>query len=120
MHADFFIGYINYMKMTIYLILSTAGMALIKYGGGLNLAMSKHAFKITVAPLSLIGIICYISSFIIWLTILKQQDLSYIYPISSSVGIVLATLLGFLMGEAVSLYKIAGIILIITGVIIMG
>ncbi len=120
LHTDFFIGYINYMKITAYLILSTAGMALIKYGGGISLVLSKNLFKIGVAPLSLLGVICYISSFVMWLNILKRQALSYVYPLTSSIGIVLAALLGFFMGETITISKITGIILIVIGVIIMG
>ena len=95
-------------------------MALIKYGGGIYFGLSGGTFKADVSLLSAIGIICYVTSFILWLSILKQQALSYIYPLTSAISIVAAALLGFVMGETLSVQKITGIILIIIGVIIMG
>lgn len=95
-------------------------MALIKYGGGIHLGLSGGMFKADVSLLSLSGIICYVASFVLWLSILKQQALSYIYPLTSAISIIAAALLGVVMGEPLYTNKMAGIILIIIGVIIMG
>jgi len=107
------------IKLIIYLLLTTGGMILFKYGSqDFTLGLTKSALSFNVSYLAVLGLVFYIGSFLLWLFILKEGDLSVIYPILSSLVIVLTTLAGiFLFGEEVTLMKIVGIAVILVGVI---
>lgn len=91
------------------------GMNAIPLDSGKGIAfILKEA--VTNIPL-LGGLTCYGLSMIFWLYVLSQMELSKAYPMVS-LGYVFAMLLGyFLLDESLNVYKIAGIILIISGVV---
>ncbi len=71
------------------------------------------------SPLIWGGMICFGASAGLWLLVLGKLEVSMAYPLIS-LGVVLTTLAGiFMLGESVSLYKIAGVMLIITGVLVL-
>lgn len=64
-----------------------------------------------------IGLFSYGLSMVFWLYVLSQFELSKAYPLAS-LGYVVTMLLGtFLLGEPFNIFKITGLILIVTGVI---
>lgn len=61
------------------------------------------------------GLACYVVSFLIWLIVLSRVEVSIAYP-SLSIGYVIVAFVGyFFMHEALSMYKVAGIVLICVG-----
>jgi multidrug transporter EmrE-like cation transporter len=55
----------------------------------------------------------------LWLLVLVKLDVSMAYPLIS-LGVVLTTVAGiFILGESVSIYKVLGVALVITGVLIL-
>lgn len=106
------------IKLIIYIILSVGGLILFKSGGDANsLALSIDKLSINFSILSLIGIFCYGCSFLLWLTIIKDSDLSYIFPIANGL-VTIATILGgiIIFGEKLNYMQCIGIICIIVGV----
>lgn len=72
------------------------------------------------SPWVLVGGFCYISGFLVWLNVLKLLPLSIAYP-SSSIAYVLVILASALfLGEAVTLFKVIGILCICLGVFFIG
>lgn len=69
------------------------------------------------SPLIWGGMFCFGASAGLWLLVLGKLDVSLAYPLTS-LGIALTTLTGiFLLGEAVTPYKAAGVVLIVAGVL---
>jgi multidrug transporter EmrE-like cation transporter len=64
---------------------------------------------------------CFVGAFIAavsWMAALTKFDVTYAYPFTS-LGFVLVLLLGaFIFGETLTIYKVAGIVLIIFGIIV--
>jgi len=65
------------------------------------------------------GLFCYGLSLLLWFYVLSKMELSKAYPLVS-LGYVFTLILGyFFLNEAVTLPKIAGIVLIMVGVIVL-
>jgi multidrug transporter EmrE-like cation transporter len=104
----------SFLLMLATVSCTVTGQVLMKRGVN-NLAVLglKNALG---QPAILLGAVFYVSSFVIWLNVLKLLPLSIAYPFSSIsfVGIIFASAL--FLGEAISWYKIIGMICIIAGV----
>lgn len=106
-----------------YTILSAAGLILFKTGtksSQISMQFLNGVFTLKFAILSLIGVLSYIFSFLLYLWIISKYDLVYIYPLT--VGLIsIMVLLGgiFVLNESPSGMKILGSIIIIIGVILM-
>lgn len=109
------------IRTIIYLLLTVSGLSLFKAGSsGTALRISLERVQFSISPLALLGIVCYLGSFLIWLTIVRDNDLSYIFPIVTGLVTVLTFASGLIFfHETVSLWKVMGLALIITGIIIM-
>jgi multidrug transporter EmrE-like cation transporter len=71
------------------------------------------------APMVLLGLSLYFASAALWLLVLARIDVSSAYPFAA-LGIVLTSVLGrVLLGEAMSVPKIAGTLLIVGGVAVL-
>jgi multidrug transporter EmrE-like cation transporter len=65
------------------------------------------------------GLTCYVASVVVWIMALSRVDVSIAYPMLS-IGYVLNALLAWwLFGEAVTAQRIAGITIIIIGVVVV-
>ena len=66
-----------------------------------------------------LALFCYALSVIIWILALSRVPVSIAFPLLSMAYIVTAIAAWYLLGEALSLTKVAGIVVIILGVIII-
>lgn len=90
----------------IYSIISALGLSLLK--------ISKFQFNL----IFLLGTTLYVIGFLLWLFILKTNDLSIAFPVASSLLIIATQLLGvFLLGEEIRISKIIGVLLITIGIL---
>ncbi len=101
---------------------TAAGQILMKKG--INqldaLSLSLSLGRVLATPQIVIGGICYILGFVIWLNVLKILPLSVAYPSSSIVYVIVIILSAFLLGEAITPLKIAGMLLVCGGVVCIG
>jgi len=91
---------------------------------GVNLA-GAEAGELTIAgaltsPQIVIGGLCYILGFALWLNVLRILDLSIAYPASSLVYVLVIILSSVFLAEPISTMKIAGITFICIGVAFIG
>jgi len=104
-------------------LLNTFAQLLLKKGAG---AVGHFDFTVAkvldamlsyaVNPYVLGGLACYAVSVVVWLAALSRVEVSVAYPMLS-LGFALNALLAWwLLGEAVTLQRIAGIAIIIVGV----
>ena len=112
----------NWLFIGLNTFLLVAGQFLWKYG------MTKMEFeldalsivKLLFSPWILLGLIMYGAATVVWLFILSRVPLSVAYPLQS-IAYVLAVFGAYaLFNEPLSLAKIAGVMLIILGVSLIG
>lgn len=110
----------------IYLALSIGmgaiGQLLLKIGmnkiGDFSLTL-PGIMKTLFSPVIFIGLMLFGSSFVLWLKVLTQNDLSNVYPLVSINYIVIALLSWLILNETFTAPKLAGIGIIIIGVVVM-
>lgn len=107
--------------VVMYILLTIAGLVLMKVGGNTgNIKLEKDCFIFSMSFLSLLGFICYISSFLIFTNIVVKFKLSYIMPITAGLIQVLTLLSGYIVfKENVTINGIIGVILVILGIVVM-
>lgn len=75
--------------------------------------------KAFLSPYILLGLGCYVTGFLIWLIVLAKAEVSYAYPLIS-LGYVLTAIMGWwLLGENVTVVRMAGILVTCIGVFII-
>ena len=75
--------------------------------------------ELATNPPILGGLACYVVSVVVWILALSRVEVSIAYPMLSIGYVVNAGLAWFLFGEAVGPQRLAGIAVIIVGVIIV-
>lgn len=101
----------------LYVCLSAGGLILFKLGSGdMRVNVTSTIFSIRFSWKMLLGIVCYGCSFLLWLYIVSQMNLSLAMPLS--VGLVnLLVLLGssFFLKEQITAFQWAGVMVIVIG-----
>lgn len=91
-----------------------------KGGNSGNVNISKKDINLSMSPVSALGFICYLCSFLLFTKIVVMFDLSYIMPIVTGIiqtlTLVLATVI---FKEKISKLSIIGAALVIIGILIM-
>jgi multidrug transporter EmrE-like cation transporter len=106
--------------------LNVVGQLFLKYGmsqfGNFSLSLATLPPVFLKAATSLpvlLGLVCYGLGFMVWLIVLAKADVSYAYPMISLGYVFTAILARVLIGEAVSLQRMAGILIICLGVFLV-
>ncbi|MFK4567198.1 hypothetical protein [Enterococcus sp. UD-01] len=101
----------------LYVVLSTSGLILVKLGSQATaIHFTNAVFSFSMSLTSIIGFVCYLFSFVLWMVIVSKSEVSYIVPLGVACTNI-AVLLGskLILQEQVSLGTVIG-----TGVIILG
>ena len=120
---------VKYLVLILILVdvaLNVTGQLSLKYG------MSKFGnFSLSAATLPpiflkaatnvhiLLGLFCYGLGFMVWLIVLAKAEVSYAYPLISLGYVFTAILARLLLGEAVTVTRMAGILVTCLGVFII-
>ena len=105
----------------VYALLSAGGLVLFKLGGrDAALELGRTGFSVSLSWKMLLGIFCYLCSFLLWLVIVSRTQLTFAMPLS--VGLV--NILVFLgsarfLGEQISPTKILGLAVIVLGLFLI-
>ena len=101
----------------IYVFLSSAGLVLFKLGSSsLNIQLQQTIFSMNISLISLLGLFCYLISFILWMLIISRSDVSYIVPLGvacTNIAILIAS------NETITTNALIGAVVIIVGIVIM-
>lgn len=113
---------INILLMVIYIFLTVSGLILFKLGANSSQIgiIAKGILNLQISFTSLIGIFCYLSSFIIYLILISKNTLSFLMPVMT--GIVYISVLTasvLILKEKVTPFSIVGSLLILFGVLLM-
>lgn len=108
----------------ICVFLNSCGQLFLKYGArslGGKISPSISTLQLILTnPSILAGTALYAVSLIVWIYVLTKTKLSYAYPFISLSYAVVALLAFLLLGEKVSVEGWVGIILVVTGVSLLG
>lgn len=111
-----------------YIFLSVAGLVLMKSGlsqtalGGVSeLLKNLLNFQFLLAHFKFVlGMICYILSFLTWMFLLSKQNLSYLYPLTAGIIYALVMIASVVVfHEQFTFFKIIGVILIGLGILFL-
>lgn len=110
-----------YFLVAIYIITSNIGILFIKLGSSSTLFQySDGLINLTVNYRLLIGLLCYIASFLMYIFILSKFNLSYIIPIITGVSYILTLSLSyFVLHETIGSTQLIGIAFVLVGVVLM-
>lgn len=110
-----------WIVFSIYTLISTAGLFLIKTGAdNTSLAFQEGLISFQLSPRLMIGLILYLTSFLISIYIMSRINLSLFYPMSTGAILVFTCLLGyFILREHIGGWQLLGIALILAGVVAM-
>jgi len=108
--------------MVLYVILTVSGLILFKLGSNhLQIGIiAKGILNLQISFASLIGLFCYLCSFLIYLFLISKNTLGFLIPVMT--GIVYVSVLTasvFILKEKMTLFSIVGSALILFGVILM-
>lgn len=102
------------------------GQLVLKYGmtqlgaqtissGNLLSLVTRLAFS----PWVLLGLTIYAAGTFFWLMVLSRVDLSFAYPMTSMSYVLIIGSSWMFLGESISLLRIAGVLTVVTGVILI-
>lgn len=80
------------------------------------LAMVQHA---AATPVVWLGFVLYFCGFLVWMTILKDIDMGRAFPMTATIYIATLTTAVLVFHETLSPTRIAGVVAIIAGVVVM-
>ena len=125
------ISFINFLTIVFSVLLNAAAQLFLKAGmgrvvakvGDFSWASSKELpqiiFQVLTTPLVLGGLCCYAVSVVVWMFVLSRVAVNLAYPMLSIGYIVVAVSAYYLFGEALTPIRIAGIVVIIVGVVLI-
>ncbi|MDT2830978.1 EamA family transporter [Vagococcus carniphilus] len=105
----------------VYVILSSSGIILFKLGSAdLSIKMVSNQLNMNFPALSILGLLCYLVSFILWMIIISKSDVSFIVPLGLGLTNVLI-LVGssVVLKETINMYGMVGIVLILAGTLLI-
>lgn len=111
----------NNIIFIIYILLGAGGITLFKLGSDhLNVKFSLEFLQLNIPIIVIMGMLCYIISFVLWFYLLSKSDISVLSPIATGIMTVTTFIIGTtIFRESISIPKISGVTLIIIGVIII-
>ena len=78
-----------------YILFTTTGMLLIKIGGAETSAqITLKLISVQLSPILILGLVCYLTSFALFIILVQKVNLSLIVPISTGITNLTAVLLG--------------------------
>lgn len=112
-----------FILLIIYISLSVGGLVLFKMGSinsPIHLSLQKRTFEFGIALESILGLICYVSSFLLYMYLISIYNLNYIAPIAAGATYILTIAASyFVFHEPFTMFQVVGIFMIFGGVVLM-
>ncbi len=113
---------INIILILVYIILTIAGVVLFKLGTQKDFLVSiaTGVFTLKISLMSIIGLVCYLCSFLMYMFLISKFDLTYIVPVTTGIVQVATFVLAIMIfKESVAVSKVVATGLILIGVILL-
>lgn len=111
----------GYILFALYVLFSSSGLVLIKMGTT-NAAFStaNGILNLVVDIKLIIGMICYMVSFLLYIMVLSKFNLSTIFPVASGIVLIGTVLAGvFFFKEQLAIHHIIGVAMILIGIFLL-
>ncbi len=112
----------NLVLVILYVVFAVGGSTLIKYGGLSKIAsfITLPIVNVNISIISLLGIIFYGVSFLLYILLLNKFDLSFISPVTiGAVYILLMITAAVVFREQFTIIKTIGCVIILAGIILV-
>lgn len=112
----------QFIVIIIYALISVSGLTLVKLGSNnpISFGISQGGFSLSVGWITLLGLVLYIISFLIYMTLVAKNNLTYLSAVSSAVVYILTMIVALvILKEQVTSLQWIGWCLILTGVVLM-
>lgn len=112
----------KYILIIIYLVLTVSGLILYKKGSNSDFLISieNNALNIKLSLISILGLFCYLLSFLMYMLILPKFDLTFIYPLMTAISYIGIYILSIIiLSEKVTTLGIVGSAIIMVGIFIV-
>jgi multidrug transporter EmrE-like cation transporter len=105
-------------------LLGAVGQVIMKmgmkiYGQVSAASVWSQLVPILKVPQVFLGFVCYGVSAVLWIAVVSNVDLSLAYPMVSLAYVVVFLASWFFLGEHISALRIAGLVLIVAGVLVI-
>ena len=113
---------INIILIAVYIILTIGGVVLFKLGTQKDFLVSiaTGVFTLKISLMSIIGLVCYLCSFLMYMFLISKFDLTYIVPVTTGIVQVATFVLAIIIfKESVTVSKVVATGLILIGVILL-
>jgi len=112
----------NWILLALYVVCTVGGLILFKYGSNQKFVfeISHHAVNISINFYSIIGLILYVCSFILYIFVLSKFEITYIIPIISmftTIGIYFLSII--VLNEPFNWFRLIGALIIVLGAFIV-
>jgi len=113
---------INILFMILYVILTVSGLILFKHGSiYTNIGIITNGIlNLQLSFSSIIGILCYLSSFFVYLLLISKNTITFLMPVMT--GIVYISVLTasvLILKEKITLISVLGSFFILFGIMLM-
>lgn len=110
-----------YVLVAVYLFCTVGGLTLVKIGAENNMfALNPGFFNLSLSYTTVLGLILYVISFVMWIGIVQKFDLSYIQPVTTGLSYILVIAASiFILKESISWTQWVGLVFILIGVVFM-
>lgn len=87
------------VTIILYAAISVTGLTLVKLGSGnpLSFSLGQAGFSFSAGWVTLLGLLLYVISFLIYMTLVAKNNLTYLTPVSSAVVYILTTLVSLIV-----------------------
>lgn len=104
-----------------YLICTVSGLLFIKLGSkDTELIVKNHAISMNISLLIVLGLLFYIASFLLWIKILKNNDLGYIVALTTGLSqVLIISVSAIFLDERITMFKGLGIAVTLVGVVLI-
>jgi len=114
---------VNVILVLVNALMLVSGQLMWKAGlmrAGQAFESLKSALGLITSPFIWGGVVLYGLATVMWLYILSRMELSVAYPMQSVAYVIAAVASFYIFGESMSLMKIAGCVVILIGVAMIG
>lgn len=107
------------LMIGIYLLLSASGLICFKLGSSRTalITLIVHNAQMKLSTFSLVGILFYGCSFLLYLGLVSKYDLSYIVPVTTGIMYIIIFISSYIIfKEPITLVHVIGTILVLIGI----
>ena len=108
--------------LALYVLITSAGLIVLKLGTriGAPFSFAGDKFSLNLNWLTVVGILIFGISFLLYIYLISKFDLGYIIPVTASLVYILVFTASFLVfKESFTAMKVAGIVLILAGLFLL-